>query len=614
MSRPLQTHGSRVLATLALVLACGPLGLHPSGVSAQESLGRLSGLDDLEPAVTDHLRSLEAALKSTLQEPASPERTHRLAGRYGELGEALAAYAIQEQALFALEQAANLDPSSYQHPYYLGLVAQQTGNNELAIDAFQRALELNPGYHAALIRLGQVHHARGELDLAAQRFREASAFHLQRAAALEGLAQLAFEAGSYEEAAKLFEQTLELSPESNGLFYPLALSYQKLGQTDRARALLRERGNRKPAFEDPLSQRLPTLSRAANGVIEAAVQASANGSPREALSLYKEALRRAPEHPSALRGIASTLSRLDKKQEALEAWRRYLERNPQDPLALSQIGSLQADLGFEVAQETLELALSQAPDLHAARLRLAQLFIETNRPALAKQQLETLTKSESTSVRGEAHFRLGQLANNRSNHSPETNLQTAFEQYQRAAELLPEEAAVALAAARTAGGLERHEDAVLYFERALRVDPRNQNAWFGGTLSLLVLGKFQAAAEWLKEGRETLAESVALLHLQTRFLATVEDPKLRRPLEALHQAKELVSRYPSPDHAETLAMAFAANNDFTSATLWADRALSALLSSGAENQGKAISVARSRLEAYQNQETTGMDWIEVKPK
>lgn len=125
--------------------------------------------------------------------------------------------------------------------------------------------------------------------------------------------------------------------------------------------------------------------------VAAAARGLGQGDPslrRTALRLYEEAMRRAPEDPAPRVALADLLLESYNNEEAQPLYQEALSLDPKDPAALLGMArSLHfdnADSAAEVARAALELA----PDSVPARVFLARVLADDDRPELAREQLE----------------------------------------------------------------------------------------------------------------------------------------------------------------------------------------------------------------------------------
>ncbi|WP_152049566.1 tetratricopeptide repeat protein [Tautonia marina] len=97
-------------------------------------------------------------------------------------------------------------------------------------------------------------------------------------------------------------------------------------------------------------------------------------------SHYREALKRDPSLDGVLLRLAETIRRSGNYREAVESFNAYLDRHPDDPDALAWAGLNQLGMGeVEAAERLLRQALAREPDHLEAIKGLARLYQQTGR-------------------------------------------------------------------------------------------------------------------------------------------------------------------------------------------------------------------------------------------
>ena len=86
---------------------------------------------------------------------------------------ALLARHQHNEAVQALERAAELQPDLDEAHFKLGVAYKSLGRHGQAIEALERAAELKPGFAGAYSSLGNVYAATGELEQAEAAYRQA---------------------------------------------------------------------------------------------------------------------------------------------------------------------------------------------------------------------------------------------------------------------------------------------------------------------------------------------------------------------------------------------------------------------------------------------------------
>lgn len=294
---------------------------------------RSAGLPDppeiqtAEPAVADALINAMGAAAAT--------RAPQAFGRVGRICEALDCFRNAEEYLL---RAVRGDPRSFQWPYLLGCVYQETGRREQAIRAFSEALRLNPDYPVAHARLGQLYLEGDRLADAEQ--------HLKRYMALEpkdwlghiGLGRLALRRKQLDVGLQHLQRAVELGPNDFQAHYYLGKVYAARGETSPA----------KEQFD--LAARLP----------------------RGAWFRTRDPLLQ--EADDLIGGVSSLVQQFERLQDSgdwvamAELAERIVERRPDDATMMGNLASIYRKLKrFDAAHEMLDRAVALQPD--SARLR-----------------------------------------------------------------------------------------------------------------------------------------------------------------------------------------------------------------------------------------------------
>jgi serine/threonine protein kinase/tetratricopeptide (TPR) repeat protein len=239
-----------------------------------------------------------------------------------------------------------------------------------------------------------------------------------------------------------------------------------------------------------------------------------------ALRFYEEF---APDEHSQLAIILGTLGRLD---EAVVASRRAIEASPRDAVLRMHLGMVLRDMGkSEEAIEAFRQAVAIDPDdgyahyhlaatlpdpqqidaaiaeygeaiargrpedriwVSASHSNRAQLLVEKGEIGKARADLDRAIEIDPTN--GYAHLNRASLLCDYLHDEKE-----ALREFDRAAELMPDEPSVQLGRGNALGRLGHHEVAILAFDRGLTLDPRNVGCLVGRGVSSYSLGDRAAA-------------------------------------------------------------------------------------------------------------------------
>ncbi|MCA9751415.1 MAG: tetratricopeptide repeat protein [Gemmatimonadetes bacterium] len=125
-------------------------------------------------------------------------------------------------------------PKDSRWPYYLGVIAQDSGESSKAIERLNAALALNPKLAIAHARLGQLYFDAGDLD-AARRHAETYARMTPRDSfGFVLLGRVSMERGAESDALQYFETATQKIPKDFQAHHYLGQAYARLGRREDA--------------------------------------------------------------------------------------------------------------------------------------------------------------------------------------------------------------------------------------------------------------------------------------------------------------------------------------------------------------------------------------------
>ena len=193
------------------------------------------------------------------------------------------------------------------------------------------------------------------------------------------------------------------------------------------------------------------------------------GNTREAETLLRETVARAPGHPDALSNLGNLLRESGRLEEALEVSRRAVNADPRHFGAFTNLGTVLMELGrLEEAEEALRRALDLQPRSFEAQNSLGVVLLRRGRLEEAIGALGMALELDPR--RAEVWNNLGMALHDLH------RLGEAREAQQQALELDPEYADAHANLGGTLLTLGRTEEAQAAFERALSLDPGNAYA------------------------------------------------------------------------------------------------------------------------------------------
>jgi len=344
----------------------------------------------LDPAVQQQLAESQAALRSLLEKPATPER--ELSEAYGSLGKLYHAYQLMEAAGGCYRNAQMLAPQDFRWIYYLGRLYQSEGRLADSAASFQKALAIRPNDEAAQTGLAEVYMAQDRLDDAEPLYAQVLAEDPTSAAAMAGLGKCESSRHNFRKAVEYFEAALMAQPDA-GVHYPLAMAYRGLGDRQRALDHLSKGEGRWPSGPDPLMDELGTMTTGKGYFFLRGDQALRQGDLARAVEEYQKMVAADPSDPAAQAELGGVLARHEDFQAAKEHFYYALRLAPGNATALYNLGILctQTGSGHE-AIRYYEAALRSDPGLKEAHFQLANELMRTERFEEAIPHYQTVVK------------------------------------------------------------------------------------------------------------------------------------------------------------------------------------------------------------------------------
>ena len=372
----------RVLVLCVFVLAAGCRSQAPQKELTPPPAVQRIELPDISkaaPPVQAQLRERYAALEQQISRTTPPAA---LAAAYGDMGRLFMATEFLDQAGRCFANARLLQADEMQWSYYLGHVARLQNDPAKAATEFERVLVLQPGHVPSLVWLGEMNLVLGRPEAAAPLLEKALALQPREAAALYRLGRANLAASNYADAARHLETALELRPDASGIHYPLALAYRGLGDTRRAEAQMRLRGNVDVAPDDPLMQQI-------GGILQNAAAAEVRGAEAlgkrqwpEAVAYLRQAIQAAPDNAFTHLNLGTALFETGDAAGALEQFQIAVKLVPALAKAHYGIGIVMEAAGRDGdALAAFSAAVANDPSSVEARLSLADALRRAGRMA-----------------------------------------------------------------------------------------------------------------------------------------------------------------------------------------------------------------------------------------
>ena len=338
----------------------------------------LPDLTEMSAAVQGQIRERYAALRSAIEQPATPGE---LSAAYGEMGNVLMAarYAEAPEPFYRNAQA--LAPGDRRWPYYLGHLYTTQGAFARAAVSFDQALALQGDDVPTLISLGEVHLAQGRPEAAEPLLTRALSLEPDSVWARIGLGRAALMRQDYLQAVERLEDALAVDPEAADIHYPLAMAYRGLGELEQAEAHLQLRDSGTVRRPDPLMQAMRDSLQSPSAYEREGIQALGSGDWEAAAAAFRRGIELAPENPSLRHRLGTALFMMGNAREGQAQFEEALRVSPEHAEAHYSLGLILEGSGrFEEALHRFSTAVRHEPSYVEARVRLARLLRRVGRP------------------------------------------------------------------------------------------------------------------------------------------------------------------------------------------------------------------------------------------
>ncbi len=348
--------------------------------------------ETLEPAVQRQFDNLSARL-SGLQETSAPDSPARIGQAWGELGQWFHVYRYPDSAIRSYRTAANLDPDEPRWPYYLGMLAVESGQLDMATIAFEQSLERAPEAPATLLRLADLKLTLRQPQAAEAYIRRAQSLIPDHLAATIALARLHLQNDDASAAIVVLQSLLTRAESVPGhVHYLMAQAFRRLGEIEQARHHLDRvpEGESEPvplAGDDPWLEQLIAGNISSDHLTRLAARAYRQGNFRAATGHSGRAARLNPDNPELRTNFAAALLALGRSDLALRQIHIALQQNPDLPRAHMVKASSQLQMNdLPGARDTLLRTLELDPDMREARQILGRVHHSMGETELAIDQ------------------------------------------------------------------------------------------------------------------------------------------------------------------------------------------------------------------------------------
>lgn len=378
------------------------------------------------------------------------------------------------EAAAAYERLLAQQPSHAGALHAYGVLRHQQGDSATGADLIARAIALEPG-------TAEFHFNHGLALFCLDRFEDAAAAFTKAARLKPGWPQPHYDlgnalhaAGRVEEAARAYRAALKLKPDFTQAEANLANALRAAGKTDQAIAAYRR-----------LLRRQPDLPEVHNNLGAALLKTNDLAGAEAA---FREAIRQRPAFAEALTNLATLLIKADRFAAAVPVAEAARAAAP-DRAGLCEMhgDALRGAERFDDAIAAYQAALALNPSQASARFGMAETYrLQRDIPAaeaLARALVQDFPRA------WQAHHDLANILRHAGRFAESAD---AY----RAAAALHESAATLSPLGMVLRDLNQLEDSRAVLQRALALDPANNDV------------RYNLAATYLTEGK--LAEGFAL--------------------------------------------------------------------------------------------------------
>jgi tetratricopeptide (TPR) repeat protein/2-polyprenyl-3-methyl-5-hydroxy-6-metoxy-1,4-benzoquinol methylase len=286
--------------------------------------------------------------------PAEQEQTltiHKaidLAVQHHTAGDLTKAEVIYNQILKA-------DPNQPAALHLLGVIAHQTGKNDIAVNLITKALAIKPDFAEAYSNLGLALQELEKLDEAVASYNKAIAIKPDYVEAHCNLGNALQTLGKFDEAVESYNKALAIKPDYADAHYNLGNVHQELGSFDEAEASY----NKAIAI-------MPDYAKAHNNL---GIAHKEVGKLDEAVSSYNKAISINPDFTEAHNNLGNALQELGKHSDAFMHHRRAIKLNPENSTFWAGLATSLRSVSFtSIDGDLLQdlLSLVDQPTIHLA--------------------------------------------------------------------------------------------------------------------------------------------------------------------------------------------------------------------------------------------------------
>lgn len=330
------------------------------------------------------------------------------------------------------------------------------------------------------------------------------------------------ETADFQKALKLCNMAAEIYSYSGNIFLDKARVLSFLGRTQDALAAIAEAESRQPADPEILINKATIYNDSHNY--------------KKAIQTYEQVLHLGIEDPEFLYSqIGMAYQDLEDYEQAVKTYQKMLRANPTSEEALLELSFCYEELGQpEAAIPYFDRVIDHDPYFYFAWFHLGLLYHKLDQHQKAAQAFEFATLIEHNR---RAFFWLGHAYMNLQNY------QKAAEAYQEAARDEKHVTAEILShLGASLERLERYEEALVNYYKAIKLDKNHAAAWYGVGCCLALQERWYEATHYF--GRAVLLDGQDADYLIAKGKAEYHVGNIVSSMEAYREAVNLNASNP----------------------------------------------------------------------
>ena len=470
-------------------------------------------------------------------------------------------------AISTIQQALNLNgDDAMLYTKIAGLYAD-TGNYEEALGEYKKALKIRPNDAFIYISIGNILQTMGDYENAYNSFMQAQQIYPEYKYNYLNIANIEYFRKNYKNAIDNYTIFLNAYPEHLEASENLANVYYASGQPDKACDIYAALYKKYPSsFKDFTNYGMALFDtkqyKAASEMLTKALDDNSEdeavlaklalsyqnlGENEKALSYYQKTFKINPELTALRFDYANLLGNMEQYPDAIEQYKTYLKAFPNDANAYKNLGLVyKKQNDMELALFNIEKSYSLDPSDNEVKKELALCYHykQDYINALKFYNLALISEPDSYEI----------LANKALTLHAMNNYVAAIELYKQLLDKKPNERLKTnLAAATISYGYDLYDkkdygQAILYFEDAIELSPKEASAYFGYAQANDKMGCHEVA---LENYRKAVSLAPGNIEYNTTLSMFMSNHQMAAAKAAAEQVSDIIENKESAQSSST---------------------------------------------------------------